>query len=655
VLSLVLLAALVVSPDQPVAPADFGPVPSGVYAVAAAPSQLAVAHGSRDGDTISFVSDESSAAVAVVPGSLRGFQALDDGFLLTYYTPDSRFVVAKLYLDGTLGAPRDLEPLQLLASNGDRVLALTELGEVIVLDGEGSIVARAGRHMEFFAASEVSAAAGDENFLLVWTENDHVYARPVSFEGAFSGARQLIAEDGERPQVATDGRRFLVTWNRTLIYEGRRVSSDGVPVSETFKIADGWPSQFSALEWDGTKYIFLFDHPDAELHRVDITRSGVPGEPRLQAGQGGYRAEIRPHIASSAAGTVIAWTQALVCGVAATGYMSVNDGPALLVTRNLPGRGAPVTAPLGTGFATAWLEQTDALRARMRVGDGEVLDLSTEYAINRSLLIATAGDRVLVSWGEYDIDGGCAAVEERHFAVVDARGMIVGRGSFRVSWPSITLASNGSEFVFLWTENHRSGADDLLEMYALRVSRDGRILDAQPKRVTSQLVSRRDAGYWQAPTLTWTGQEYLAVWQQGTATNVLRMQRLSPLLDPIESTQTLTGSQPSIASGPHQTLLVFAPGRGLLLPSMQEIVFDSSAGPNTRPLVAAWGTEFVVVVGANVYRVLPDGTVLPMTTLPSPEATAIATNGSRVQIVYEKGIEVLVRTVSVPRARAVRH
>lgn len=622
-------------------------------------------------DTIAFLNDEGSAAVAAAPGSLRGFQGLDDGFLITYHPPnDSRLFVAKLWLDGSFSEGRPIEPMTLLASRGNRVLAVTELSEVVVLDGEGNLVGRAGKFQEFVSFRDAMAAASDENFLLVWSETEGVYARAVSFDGAFLSERNLIAAEAQSPDVASDGRRFLVTWLRFPRYEGRRVSSEGVPSSEPFTIADGgWPGQRTTLGWDGSKYIFLFDHPDADLHRVDITRSGVPGEPRLQAGRPGNLAEHSPHIASSAAGTVIGWTESLVCGVAATGYFTVNDGPPLLIARELPGRSLPVTAALGTGFATAWLEQTDALRARVRVGE-EVFDLSTEYAIVRMPVIASAGDRVLVSWVEYDIDEGCQAIEERHFAVIDARSGIVRRGSFRVAAFHVAAASNGSEFVMIWSTSRRAGVDDLLEMHALRISRDGQILDPTPKVIASQIVGRRDPVLWNYLSMTWTGEEYLAVWQHGDYTNQLRMQRISRNLDPIESLRTLRGALPSIATSSVQTLVVFTPTRfnaegevrGLLLPSMQEIVIATGVAPQTLPLVTAWGSEFVVAAGPGVYRVTADGSVQELTTLPLDEPTifgpardvAIAANGSRVNLVYEKGSEVFVRTIGVTRRRSVR-
>jgi len=108
---------------------------------------------------------------------------------------------------------------------------------------------------------------GQDRYLVTWSEArpspeqggqiasyDYAIAAALtSGEGVVLKTMQISNAGGSTPsQVAWDGTRFLVTWERNLTIEAARVSIDGIAeVPRRFSTSGGGP----AVVWDGTAFI----------------------------------------------------------------------------------------------------------------------------------------------------------------------------------------------------------------------------------------------------------------------------------------------------------------------------------------------------------------------------------------------------------------
>jgi hypothetical protein len=328
--------------------------------------------------------------------------------------------------------------------------------------------------------------------------------------------------------------------------------------------------------------------------------------------------------ASSSAGTVMTWIERTALG--ATRVMASVDGHApVLVSIGPSRRSDPAAVAFGNTFATAWAELTDVRRIRVRVGD-RIVDLSSGCAESPPVIAAMA-ERLLVTWTEGARPTRRAAILDTNGEVLHRLTMSTGSGYFAAA------ASNGTEFVVAWSVRGE-------EIRAVRISGDGVLLDDSPRLLASTTGMYLDLG------LAWTGDEYVAVWEEFSRGEI-QLQRVSPALDLIGGVQTVaTGRSPRIAA----SLIVYRDGNEVraLLGNV-----PLTLGEGTSAAVTTWGAEFVAIAGKQVVRITPTGTIIPITTL--NDGRAVATNGARLHIVYQSDSQPMVRSGAVQRARAVRH
>jgi len=657
-LPLVLAASLLA--DQPIAPIAPGspsgdPVPH-VVAVEAAARTYIVA-----GASVTAVTDAGVQRVGRLPNPTRAVAVAGDDLLAVYVPTDSGATgqaIVTLHPDGTLGPERQLEGVDGadLAVSGDRVLVFSSAGaELLVLNTGGEILRR-GITLTTVSALGVRALAGsNDTFLIAWTEEQILYARAVSRDGDFLSEPLRIAEEANWPALASDGGRFLLTWLSKGRIEGLRLTAHGEPLGEPVTIDAGPVAGSSpAVSWDGRRYLVAFEY-EQDIYRVAVSRTGVAGSRELVAG--GPKRQSEP----SVAGPLIAWKSATPCLGAESAVALVPGRGETVVSIGDPARFAPRTAAVGETFATVWLDRTDELRVRLRVGD-ELVELSDSAALAMPA-IASAGDRALVVWSEND-DATCSG--RLATALIDAEGRILARQLLDVRAFYFTAATDGSEFVLAWT---LSIHNDMSSLNALRIGADGAPI-GEPRQVAHERVPRFSSFYWAYPSLVWNGSEYLAVWQRSFAQTVMMM-RLSRTADPIESpviiSDAFANPFPAAAAGSTGTLIVHrSPDgyHGILVEDHGAILARPHLAPGplrALPAVAARGAEFLVIVNDDVIRVDANGTHGIVTTLPEAPPPgvpipfrAIAASGARVQIAFVEGPQIFLRELSFARRRSVR-
>ncbi|HYR28194.1 MAG TPA: hypothetical protein VEU30_06985, partial [Thermoanaerobaculia bacterium] len=509
-----------------------------------------------------------------------------------------------------------------------------------------------------FPALGVRALAGsDDTFLIAWIEEQTLYARAVSRDGDFLSEPLRIAEEASWPAIASDGGRFLLTWISGGRVDGLRLTAHGEPLGESFTIDAGPTGGYSpAVSWDGRQYLVAFE-TQLDIYRVAVSRTGAVGERELLAD--GPMRQSDP----TAAGPIIAWKEETPCLTGESAVALVPGRGEVVVSIGDPLRFAPQTGAVGETFATVWLDRTDLLRVRLRVGDA-LVELSDRAAI-ATPAIAAAGDRALVVWSEYADEGSC--IPRLATALIDAEGRVLSRQLLAAPAFYFTAATDGIEFVVAWT---LSIANDLTALNAVRIGADGAPI-GEPKQVAQERVPRFSGIGWVYPSLVWNGSEYLAVWQRSFAQTVM-MLRLSRTADPIESPVIVSDAAanpfPDSAAGSTATLIVHrAPDgyRGILVDHHGAIVARPQIAPPPLldlPAVAARGLEFLVIAGNDLIRVDANGTSSVISTLPGNSSGSglpipfrvIAVSGSRAQIAYVEGPQIYLRQLSFAKRRSVR-
>lgn len=651
-LPFLLLGALLLSPDQPIAPQTLGAFGAEIETLhtAANASRIAVAYAGAGQCRVVFPGAEGTLAFGpVVEGRCLALTATRDGFLLAY--ANAALHVVHVDNAGTLGIDRNLGDVTAtpgLAALRSRALLFTPQ-ELVVLNAEGRLVRRGIRVTEAELVDVPLVAANDESFLLAWQEGERVLARLASQEGTLLSEPVVVAERGGLQSIASDGRDFLVTWRSDLGLEGRIVSVTGRTASPPFRIAFPYVDRSSAA-WIGGEYVVAYARAGGGVFRVPVSATGVAGNAAT------IDADIRANavdVTSSAAGRLISWVEMGHCSGGRVARGSFNGGPARLLSFGDPLRHSPAAAAVNETFATAWIQLRNTNAVWLRLGQ-RTIHLSSEDVAPLTPAVVPLGDRVLVAWTANTAN--CSFV--RRAAIVDGAGQVVktltiGEGSV----PYTAATTNGTEFVVAWPRTNGLMAETL----AARVSATGELLDAEPRVVVSERIPRFSGLAHIGLAVVWTGTEYLVVWQRRFERNDVQVQRLSSTLDVIGTTATVaTGMEPRAAAGPAGTLIAWRESAGvtralLLAHSGAVLISELFIAADTPPVVAAWGSEFVVAAGRSVVRVTPQGVVIPVTELP-PGASdvAVAASGARIHIGYRLDREVYIRSAAYPRTRSVR-
>ena len=654
-LPLVLASVLSLSSDQPIAPVPpNAPTGRAIGRVFAAGNYIVYGETTVN---LHEVTSDGVRRLGSFPGTPDAVTLAGETLLILFHTDGSATHLVAFHPASGLGTPafaRSGAPGAAMDALGDRVAIFFQDGaQMEVRDLHGNVV-RSDVPVSSAVVSSVGVAAAAESFLFIWREDLTLYARALVIDGLFLTPTVVVAEYADMPAVSSDGRRFLVTWQTAETVAARRIAQDGQLLGEPFTVAarPAAPSP-PAVSWNGASHSVVFEDEYQRVMRVDVSRNGVPGAAVVIAGIG--------H-APAVDGSTIAWIERQHCSGAGR-VMVVQPGrEAMLASAGPPVRYAPQMVAFGETFATVWLDRSDVLRARLRVGD-RIVELS-DRAASAMPAIATNGDRLLVVWSEY----GTICNRYLATAVVGANGEILARRELDASWFYFAAASNGEDFVVVWTDMLFNAQ---MRLNAVQLDADGDVI-LFPRVVAQESTSRFSRIIWMYPSLVWAGGEYLAVWQRTAATGV-RLQRLSRYLDPVESVRNLTDTGvpfPDVAATPDTTLIVINDNgsvRGYVLDRAGIILAEpviATEQPFSRPAVAARGADFVVVAGNEVLRVGIDGSVDRMAPLPG-DATlqhaepianrAVAASGSRAQIAYERDGEIYLRMLSFAKGRSVRH
>jgi hypothetical protein len=315
------------------------------------------------------------------------------------------------------------------------------------------------------------------NYFVVW-EDDHgrvgegdVYGARISSAGSvldrppirISTARESQVD----PQVAFDGRNFLVVWSDDRLKPdpddpqddvfGARVTRagvvldpDGIPIST----AEG--QQYDpSLAFDGSRFLVVWTGSGSSFGNIYGTRIATTGK--------------------------------------------VLDPKGFVISLGSKGRSDPAVAFDGTRYLIAWSEEApdayDIFAARVspagKTLDPKAIRISRGGHAWDAPAVAFGEKNYLVAWthwktGYYQEIRGARVSPDG--TVLDPEGLVIAQGGNDNSGPNV--AFDGSNYLVVWNETHDAEVEpasfvETGDVYSARVSTDGAVLDAAVGRPIS--------------------------------------------------------------------------------------------------------------------------------------------------------------------------
>ncbi len=445
------------------------------------------------------------------------------------------------------------------------------------------------------------------HFLVVWQDDRSgsgfdVYGARVAPDGAVEDPNgfpvSAAAKAQTVPRVASDGSGWFVAWQdargKTLDVFGARVDAGGTVLDPGgIGVAAGPPAERTpSLAWDGTDYLVAWaSQPTPDRWRIVGARVAPDGTVRDPTGividlTPGAFVE-GPDVAWDGVDSLVTWgvyagTASGVAGARVASDGTVRDPVGIAIER----RGAfdpSVAWGGGSWLVTASVNDgaTSVDVVAARVGPhGRVLarDLlvTSASAAQDAPAAAWNGSEFLAVWEE--ARGASMSIIAARLApdgsTLDPSGIVV-RSAIRASFTTVSVASNGSDFLVVWED---FGTEGLTDIFGARIAADGTVIDPSP------LVVNDRPGYQYVPAVTWNQSSYLVVFGDQHGVRGARVDPDGTLLDPTGfQIGPSVGYLPNVATGGSSALVIWQ-GNG----------FDPT------------------VQGA---RVAPDGTVLDRTPL----------------------------------------
>ncbi len=427
---------------------------------------------------------------------------------------------------------------------------VTSAGDV--LDDEGIPIA-SGTNGE----SEPGVASDGTDYFVAWTVDDvdgsDIYGTRVTSDGdvdvpgGYAIATETNPAHGVR--IASNGEDYLLAWtdyrhapwhdgNDDFVWYidvyGARVSGDGDVVDpDGLLLSVGTSTESSpSVASNGTDYLVVWqDYRAATSHDVYGVRVGANGVPVTPSGFAISSASERqrlPVVATNGTDYFVVWrdnrngeTEHDVYGARVTSSGEVLDpnGIALCV---VPGwQDLPTVASNGAGYLVVWSDWRDDdadIYGAFVTGDGEVshengLGLVTAGADQAQPEVASNGSDYLLVWSD-GRSGGGATAWDIYGTVVSAVGAVSHPSGFAIAAGasyenSAAVASGGTDYFVTWSDG-RNGVDS--DVYGVRVAAVGSVIGSEVAIATA-------SGHQFRPAVVADGATYFVAWSDRRAGN----------------------------------------------------------------------------------------------------------------------------------------
>jgi hypothetical protein len=397
-------------------------------------------------------------------------------------------------------------------------------------------------------AFRLSVAFGADHFLAVWATAGNVYGLAFDRTGepltadAFTVA---TATGAGNAAVASDGENFLITWEAVAPADdfasifATRVSPTGTALDATPLRVSTTRSARPAITFAGGRYFVAWEDSQARvfLSGANVTSEGDVGSTFPIDTNPFFASRSYPTVGFDGTSVLVAWER----NIEIFGRRMTPDGQPLSDIRGLVFTNPfyylwrPQLA-LGGGHAlvvaqTFWSEGYnykqlgDAIGVRLDAQDRPIdqgyLFLSKATPAQKQPRVAWAADKALLVWSEW---GG------QQYNILglrlDARGQPLDAAPFFIAFQDFhqiepDVASDGTQFLVVWSDQRPSGTDTRYELYGARVTAEGK---AEPRMYLGP--GARNALLRSA--VAFNGRDYVVVWRSSDGSPSLYATRVPP-------------------------------------------------------------------------------------------------------------------------------
>jgi hypothetical protein len=354
------------------------------------------------------------------------------------------------------------------------------------------------------------------NYLVVWVEHgDGIYGARVSEDGAVLDQTPIpisTEETGEGdPRVAFNGTNYLVAWTDSR-YATLGDASDvyAARVSPTGEVIDrtGIPiatvainQQVGGVASDGTKFLVVWDGLDARTDEYTIRGARIDDTGKVLDPEGfsiskGAEEQITPSVAFDGKNYLVAWHDSRgwpdsnIYGTRVSKAGKVIDPAAIAISRSPKVLNGPSVTAGDDQYLVTWTHLRDDFNydvwgARVS-SEGTVLDsdgLLIGFAPDHQWLPNAAfdGRNYLVAWEDLRRGNDKAYVYgtrvSRTGDVLEPVGMALSRAMPVQAMPSVGFGDEN--YLATWMEA-RDDSGDVSDIYAVRLDKDGKVIDRPP-------------------------------------------------------------------------------------------------------------------------------------------------------------------------------
>jgi hypothetical protein len=372
------------------------------------------------------------------------------------------------------------------------------------------------------------------NYFVVW-EDDHgrmgegdVYGARISSAGSvldrppirISTARESQVD----PQVAFDGRNFLVVWSDDRLKPdpddpqddvfGARVTRagvvldpDGIPIST----AEGQEYDPS-LAFDGSRFLVVWTASGSgfgDIYGARIATTGKVLDPKGFVISSGSKGRSDPAVAFDGTRYLIAWSEEApdaydIFAARVSPAGKTLDPKAIRISRGGHAWEAPTVAFGDENYLVAWTDWETGYYQEIRgtrvSPDGTVLDpgglvIARSENDNSGQLVAFDGSNYLVVWSgtpEEEVEGDFTSTGGVYSARVSTDGVVLDSDGRAISTAPDDQAPHGiafdgaNHFVTWWRWAARSTfADDEYDIHGVRLTSEGTTIDKPPMTIST--------------------------------------------------------------------------------------------------------------------------------------------------------------------------
>ncbi|HLL04291.1 MAG TPA: hypothetical protein VK539_27145 [Myxococcaceae bacterium] len=393
-------------------------------------------------------------------------------------------------------------------------------------------------------------ASNGTDFLVVWNGlgvmgDMDVYGRRISSAGQFMDTTDLVITatqnvEERSPAVASNGSNYLVVWDDfrsgvTIHIHGARVSNAGVVLdSNSLQLTSGTSDQVApAVASNGTDFLVTWldwrGSSSRDLYGARVASNGTVVDVNgVAIGAHLNHSESTPAVIANGGDYFVAWMEwnttnqtRRILGSRVLGSLSVTSP--VVDTTNLAFSSTggncqqPNVAPATTGYLMAWhcavgsgseLQSAWVASLTGTITAGGSLAVTTGPVHQTEAAIASNGSNYLVVWTETGSSG--ASIYGARVAptggAVDRAGFVIGSAARERQAPAV--ASNGADYLVTWMDYR----DVNWNIYGARVRGSGPTASAVVDSSGLLISSHPDTQY--SPSVASDGTDYLVVWRQ---------------------------------------------------------------------------------------------------------------------------------------------